>query len=277
MEEAVVEKEYQNLKIEDIKEIMQEKKKILTECLKKISAYIDDLQETENTENIFLILEKVKKALDAVGRNIDLLDEKNKTVDFKKIHENESIIADFFNCYIKFCCLDMSKEFVEEPKEELPKKEEPKEEVKEVKIEAKQEEIKDNNTLIISETQNKVILPYKVEELKEILEKQKNKYYSLQDVINYEFTVPLSKYKNVAIARFREAFNLMRNKEKASLYKSFDLGLELMWNTLLNPAVITACKNLDELDIYLDYLDSNEIEKFKIFDVKYEIAPMIKK
>lgn len=277
MEEAVVEKEYQNLKIEDIKEIMQEKKKILTECLKKISAYIDDLQETENTENIFLILEKVKKALDAVGRNIDLLDEKNKTVDFKKIHENESIIADFFNCYIKFCCLDMSKEIVEEPKEELPKKEEPKEEVKEVKIEAKQEEIKDNNTLIISETQNKVILPYKVEELKEILEKQKNKYYSLQDVINYEFTVPLSKYKNVAIARFREAFNLMRNKEKASLYKSFDLGLELMWNTLLNPAVITACKNLDELDIYLDYLDSNEIEKFKIFDVKYEIAPMIKK
>lgn len=277
MEEAVVEKEYQNLKIEDIKEIMQEKKKILTECLKKISAYIDDLQETENTENIFLILEKVKKALDAVGRNIELLDEKNKTFDFKKIHENELIIADFLNCYIKFCCLDMSKEIVEEPKEELPKKEEPKEEVKEVKIEAKQEEIKDNNTLIISETQNKVILPYKVEELKEILEKQKNKYYSLQDVINYEFTVPLSKYKNVAIARFREAFNLMRNKEKASLYKSFDLGLELMWNTLLNPAVITACKNLDELDIYLDYLDSNEIEKFKIFNVKYEIAPMIKK
>ena len=69
----------------------------------------------------------------------------------------------------------------------------------------------------------------------------------------------------------------MRNKEKASLYKSFDLGIELMWNSLLNPAVITACKNLDELDIYLDYLDSNEIEKFKIFDVKYEIAPMVKK
>lgn len=287
MEEAVVEKEYQNLKIEDIKEIMQEKKNLLTVCLKKISTYIDELQETENTENIFLILEKVKKALDAVGKNIDLLDKKNKTVDFKEIHENELIIADFFKYYIEFCCLDMNKKIIEEPKDKLPQKEESikgksekeesEKEIQEVKIKQQQEEIKDNNTLIISETQNKVILPYKVEELKSILEKNKNKYYTLQDAINYEFTVPLSKYKNVAIARFREAFNLMRNKEKASLYKSFDLGIELMWNSLLNPAVITACKNLDELDIYLDYLDSNEIEKFKIFDVKYEIAPMVKK
>ena len=151
MEEAVVEKEYQNLKIEDIKEIMQEKKNLLTVCLKKISTYIDELQETENTENIFLILEKVKKALDAVGKNIDLLDKKNKTVDFKEIHENELIIADFFKYYIEFCCLDMNKKIIEEPKDKLPQKEESikgksekeesEKEIQEVKIKQQQEEM----------------------------------------------------------------------------------------------------------------------------------------
>lgn len=48
-----------------------------------------------------------------------------------------------------------------------------------------------------------------------------------------------------------------------------------MLNYSLNPAVIAACRNEDELDIYLDCLEENELEQFDIFDIKYVSAPMI--
>lgn len=133
-------------------------------------------------------------------------------------------------------------------------------------------EIRDNNTLLISEIQNKVVLPFSVSELEKDLEENTN-YTDLQDIINRKYTIPLDKYKNAALARFKEAYNLMRKKENASITSSLDLALELTFNNLLNPAIITACKNLDELDIYLDYLSSNELDKFKIFDIKYEMLP----
>ncbi len=133
-------------------------------------------------------------------------------------------------------------------------------------------EICDNNTLLISEIQNKVVLPYSVSELEKELEENTN-YTDLQDIINKKYTIPLDKYKNAALARFKEAYNLMRKKENASITSSLDLALELTFNNLLNPTIITACKNLDELDIYLDYLSSNELDKFKIFDIKYEMLP----
>jgi len=126
-------------------------------------------------------------------------------------------------------------------------------------------EIFDNNTLLISEIQNKVVLPFSVSELEKDLEENTN-YTDLQDIIDTKYTIPLDKYKNAALARFKEAYNLMRKKENASITSSLDLALELTFNNLLNPAIITACKNLDELDIYLDYLSSNELDKFKIFD-----------
>lgn len=65
----------------------------------------------------------------------------------------------------------------------------------------------------------------------------------------------------------------MRKKEKASIIESLSLALELYFNTSLNPAIITACKNLDELDTYLDCLSENALDKFSIFNIKYEILP----
>ena len=39
-------------------------------------------------------------------------------------------------------------------------------------------------------------------------------------------------------------------------------------NELFN---ISTCKNLNELNIYLDHLESNELDKFNLFEIKYEI------
>lgn len=131
---------------------------------------------------------------------------------------------------------------------------------------------KDNDTLLISETQSKVVLPYKINDIEKILEKNK-KYSTIQDVIDGEYTFPIDKYKNSSKSRFKEAYNLMRKKEKASVFDSLSLATEVIFNSSLNPAVITACNNLDQLDVYLDCLSSNELDKFNYFKVKYEIMP----
>ena len=133
-------------------------------------------------------------------------------------------------------------------------------------------EVKDNNTLIISDSNQNVVLPYKVIELEEKLKKNK-KYKTLQEVIKNEYTLPLETFKNPTKSRFREAFQLIKKKEHGSLKEAIELGFELMFQSDLNPAIIAACKDLDELDIYLDCLDDNELDKFSCFKIEYNVPP----
>ena len=48
-----------------------------------------------------------------------------------------------------------------------------------------------------------------------------------------------------------------------------------MFHYDLNPIVIAACRNLDELDIYLDCLQENELSDFDCFEIKFELAPKV--
>ena len=50
-----------------------------------------------------------------------------------------------------------------------------------------------------------------------------------------------------------------------------------MFNYKLNPIIIAACRNLDELDIYLDCLETNQLYDFKCFEIKFEVLPTITK
>lgn len=143
---------------------------------------------------------------------------------------------------------------------------------KEIKVDIELEP-HDNNILIISEKEQKAYLPFFYSEVKNIFENSNNQYQTMQDVIDDLYTVSLDKFKNSAIARFREAFHLIRNKEKGSITKALDLGLELMFNYSLNPIVVAACRNLDELDIYLDCLEENELYDFNCFEIKFEVMP----
>lgn len=133
----------------------------------------------------------------------------------------------------------------------------------------------DNNVLIISEKDQKAYLPFFYQEIEKIYKNSSSKYLTMQDVINDLYVLPLSQFKNSSIARFREAFYLMKNKEKASLVKSLDLGLELMFQYDLNPIIVAACRNLDELDLYLDCLLEKELSHFNCFEIKFEVAPRI--
>lgn len=132
----------------------------------------------------------------------------------------------------------------------------------------------DNKTLVINEETQKVYLPYTIEEVMKKLNSS-SEYQSLEDVIEHEYTLPLSTFKMPIISRFKEAYRFMRVKEKTSVYAALDLAVELMFNSNLNPAVIRASKDLKELNIYLDCLYENEIEKFDCFKVIYKVLPKI--
>lgn len=126
------------------------------------------------------------------------------------------------------------------------------------------------NTLVISETQKKVILPYNIDKVNEILQNNA-RYHSIDEVVNKLYTRPISYYRFSAMARFKEAYKLIKNREKSSIFKALALGFELFGNYSLHPAIITACNSLDELDIYLACLDENDLDDFKFFNIKYEV------
>ena len=135
----------------------------------------------------------------------------------------------------------------------------------------------DYNTLLISEKEQKVYLPFLYKDIEELYSNSNGKYKSMENVIEDIYIMPLDRFKDSSISRFRESFNLIRNKEHGSILQALDLGLELMFKYELNPIIIAACRNLDELDIYLDCLDNKETDDFKCFEIKFEVMPHITK
>ena len=137
------------------------------------------------------------------------------------------------------------------------------------------ENIETNDTLLISELKGKVILPYTRAEVIELLRSNPSKYESAQDVISKEFTKDFVEYQHQALARFREAYELVTKREHYSKLDGINLGLEMFGKRLLHPAIITACRSLDELDVYIDCLEKNEVDDFRIFEIEYELTPAI--
>lgn len=135
----------------------------------------------------------------------------------------------------------------------------------------------DDNVLVISEVRNAVVLPYSVQKLQRILPDEPE-CADLRALIEKRYTVPLSRYKHGCVSRWKEAYALVREREKGSVAEAIDLASELFFKRFLHPAVITACKNLDWLDVYLDCLDKNELDEFPFFRIRYELrAPKNKR
>ena len=133
-----------------------------------------------------------------------------------------------------------------------------------------------NNILLISEKLKTVYLPYRYDDVYEIYNANRKKYSSEDDVINQLYSIPLSRFKSLSFARFREAYRLIKNREKGSFSQALDLALELMFKSNLHPAIISACRNLDELDFYLDCLEDNNLKEFNAFEIRFEYAPTVK-
>lgn len=72
----------------------------------------------------------------------------------------------------------------------------------------KNDQLKNNNTLLISEKLGKVILPYRAEEVLEIFNSENNKYVSLEEVIEDKFTRKLSDFKIQLFRIFKIKYEL---------------------------------------------------------------------
>ena len=130
-----------------------------------------------------------------------------------------------------------------------------------------------HNILIVSEKDQKAYLPYRISDIEKVKKEYPN--LSQDEIINLYFVVSLDKYKYSSISRFRETMNLVLNKEHLSFFSALELSLELIFNYKLNPIIISACRNLDELNIYLDCLQEDELFDFDCFDIKFEVSPLV--
>ena len=125
-------------------------------------------------------------------------------------------------------------------------------------------------TLYVSSSHKNAILPYSTVELENCFSSNPEKYSSIQDIIDKEYTVSLKNFQNSAISRFKETYNLARNKSGFSVLKSLSLANELLFASNVDPIIIRACKNVNELYIYLSCLEDNILNEFKCFKIIYD-------
>lgn len=242
--------------------IQQNLIRILLSCFEKIV----------NSTNVFKILEDLKGSLEYCNKNISLLQNIIKNIeesneDFEEnylntkilINQNTIFVEDFLFSLLSFCEFNFPNSQLESKSNTLIGED--------IKLK--------ENTLVVSELTNKVVLPYHIDELENLKLSFPDKTY--EEIIEENYTLPLEQFKPTFIARFREAFKLAHEKENLSIKQAFDLGTELVFNYNLHPAIISGCKTLDELDIYLDYLENNESEKFDCFKIVFEIPPILAK
>lgn len=135
--------------------------------------------------------------------------------------------------------------------------------------------IENNNTLIISEKDNKVFLPYTISEVQSYIDKYPKEYKSLEHVINKEFILPLDYYtKHPSLSRFREAYSLIRDREAKSVFDALKYALNVMFKYDLNPAIISACKTEEALNFYIECLESKDLSKFNSFKIEFKLNPL---
>lgn len=133
----------------------------------------------------------------------------------------------------------------------------------------------DNNYLLISENAKNVYLPYKKNDLLNYIKNDPTSYNSLQDVVKKEFILPFKAFKNQSSkTRFSETFKLLKNRNDHNFIKSVSYAFKVANKKNLNPVIISACKDKNELDSYISCLDTNNLKDFKSFDIIYEINPL---
>lgn len=277
--------------------------------MKKFMANIDFSLDIEPTNKAFFYLNEATSSLNKSNSNINTLNRlldslsqlnpsdgnwenliKNYNANFKtsmnSVYKNTEIIEKFVHevtindfCELPASCVTSIASIdtiAPDVSVDVNEKEQHATSIVNTPVEAPASSQLPENTLVISETQKKVILPYNINKVEDIMQKNK-RYHSVEEVVSKLYTKPINYYKFSSISRFKEAYKLIKEKEKGSTFKALSLAFELLGNYSLHPAIITACKSLDELDIYLACLEENDLDDFKFFDIKYEVPMAISK
>ncbi len=294
--------------LNDILNQQRQLKKTLLLYLEKLSEGLSNATDTHDTTSLISCLETIKKNFENIKDNIDKIKSLKKYLldslkfdffdpiyfekynkDFKslfnKISEDNIFYYTFMESILKYMTVtfpDFSSEDIKNISDVTlnsnivsEKKSDETENKPDVnKLPQNSNLNKDlnlnENVLLVSEKNKNVVLPYSTVELEIFFSDHPEKYSSIQDIVDKEYTLPLKYYKHAAISRFKEAFYLARKKSKLSFIKALSLANEVFFNSNLNPAIITACRNVDELYIYLSCLDDNTLDKFNCFKIVYD-------
>lgn len=139
------------------------------------------------------------------------------------------------------------------------------------KIKSIEYAIESNEILLISKNENKVFLPYTIDELEEYAKRFPAEYPTLENVVKQEYMIPLdSLHKNPAQARFTETYYLIRRREGRNFLVALIYAIMFITRSQIDPAVIAACKTRRELVEYMKCLKENKLENFKHFKVIYD-------
>lgn len=219
-----------------------------------------ELQKVDlKISNILEGKDEKSKSKEFTVENVDKVEEKieNKVILSKRRIRNGSALNEIESLK-EIEQIDNTK--IEETEFELEKKEEEKYAI-------------ENKVLLISEKVGKIFLPYKKEDIQSYLIAYPNEYKDYTEVVEKEYILPLDSFmKNQTLARFREMYELVRNKEFKSMLEAMKVASKFMFRYELNPAIIAACNSMEELNKYLNCLEKNTLEEFDIFDIKFELS-----
>ncbi|MBQ7410696.1 MAG: hypothetical protein IJW20_04875 [Clostridia bacterium] len=122
-------------------------------------------------------------------------------------------------------------------------------------------------TLLIDNEAQIAILPYSLLDLEDFFSENPEKYSSINDIIEKEYTVSLDNYENTSISRFKQTFKLAKEKSNLSFFESLNYANKLLFENQVKPIIIAACSTIDELESYLDCLNNDVLEKFDYFTI----------
>lgn len=244
------------IKVEDDQSLLDEnlniKDTIYEDTEERLFETIDDTIDEDDTENNFDTDFEEDNNREELDKNLEESDDNKDSIIENNTVEEKSKQIDFV----------INEDFKYKAEDKISI-----ESLKEI-----ENELKDNNTLIISEVEGKVFLPYYISDIRNYMIENKV-YSSINHIIKTNYVVPLSHYRFQKMARYRETYQLMRYKENASIFEAMKKAYNVSLNKKLDPAIITACKNHWELDTYISCLNDNELDQFNIFNIKYEVRP----
>lgn len=213
-------------------------KKLLMSYMDKITIAVNNIVSPIDINSIHKCLENLKTNLDNLNNIISLytplLDslqtlrddinniKKQNVMDynfsykevFTKCSKANSEIYSFIDSLTPYINITFPEETIQEENTD---------EIKEDNTQKDDENLSNlkENTLIISEKNQNVVLPYTILELQKKLNDSPQDYNSIQDIVEKCYTIPLETYKSASLSRFKEAFNLIKQKEKGNIKRIY--------------------------------------------------------
>ena len=121
--------------------------------------------------------------------------------------------------------------------------------------------------LIINKKSGIAILPYSISDLDELFLNDPEKYSSIQDIIDQEYTVRLKDFENSSITRYKEAFKLAKDRSNYSFSQAANFAKVFLIENEITSLIIASCKNVEELEFYIECLNNNKLNDFHYFKI----------